>query len=101
MAGSGDCLENEDENEIYENDSNDFEGGISDDDSEAPVRKQTIISGVNITRSILDQAVCMAKFVLSQQNRYQRDNSQVIIKFYEIGWKILALRLAEEFQVFF
>lgn len=96
MAGSTE-LEKEDENEIYENDSNVIDGsGISDDDSDTPIKNRNF----NDTRLILEQAVCLAKFVLSQQNRHQRDNSQVISKFYEIGRKILALRLAEEFQVF-
>lgn len=96
LKRSGD-LEEENENEIYENDNNVIDGGrISNDDSNTPIRNRNYNDD---TRLILEQAVCLAKFVLSQQNRYQRDNSQVISKFYEIKRKVLALRLAEEFQV--
>uniref|UniRef100_A0A915ELW5 Nucleoporin Nup133/Nup155-like C-terminal domain-containing protein n=1 Tax=Ditylenchus dipsaci TaxID=166011 RepID=A0A915ELW5_9BILA len=49
---------------------------------------------------ILEQSVRLARFVLSQQTRWQRDNSKIIAKYCEIGKVEVALNLAEEFQDF-
>lgn len=48
---------------------------------------------------ILDRAIHLAKFVLSQQDRWQRDNSRIIAKFRDIGKEDVALGLAEEYMV--
>ncbi|KAI1730644.1 nuclear pore complex protein 15 [Ditylenchus destructor] len=49
---------------------------------------------------ILDRAIHLAKFVLSQQDRWQRDNSRIIAKFRDIGKEDIALGLAEEYMDF-
>uniref|UniRef100_A0A914EPN9 Nucleoporin Nup133/Nup155-like C-terminal domain-containing protein n=1 Tax=Acrobeloides nanus TaxID=290746 RepID=A0A914EPN9_9BILA len=50
--------------------------------------------------SILEQNVYIARFVLGEQNRWQRDNSSIINRFYDLGEKALAVSLAEEFLDF-
>lgn len=48
---------------------------------------------------ILLSTECLARLVLSEQDHCQRNNSQIIAKFYEIGQIDLALELAEDFKV--
>ncbi|KAH7717352.1 CRE-NPP-15 protein [Aphelenchoides avenae] len=51
-------------------------------------------------RALMEQALCIAKFVLGEQHRWQRDNSQIIAKFYEIGEAAVAIDLAETYEDF-
>lgn len=48
---------------------------------------------------ILISTECLSRLVLNEQDQCQRNNSQIIAKFYEIGQKELALKLAEDFKV--
>jgi hypothetical protein len=41
----------------------------------------------------------LARLVLNEQDQCQRNNSQIIAKFYDIGLSALALQLAEDFKV--
>jgi hypothetical protein len=50
-------------------------------------------------RALMEHALCLAKFVLGEQHRWQRDNSQIIAKFYEIGETAIAIDLAEAYEV--
>lgn len=49
---------------------------------------------------ILNATECLARLVLNEQDQCQRNNSQIIAKFYEIGQKELALKLADDFKDF-
>jgi hypothetical protein len=48
---------------------------------------------------ILLSTECLARLVLGEQDQCQRNNSQIIAKFYEIGQIDLALELADDFKV--
>lgn len=48
---------------------------------------------------ILVASECLARLVLNEQDQCQRNNSQIIARFYEIGETALALKLAEDFKV--
>lgn len=53
----------------------------------------------NSINSILVATECLARLVLGEQDQCQRNNSQIIAKFYEIGQTKLSLQLAEDFKV--
>lgn len=48
---------------------------------------------------ILESTECLARLVLNEQDPCQRNNSQIISKFYEIGQRELALEFATQFKV--
>lgn len=48
---------------------------------------------------LISNIVFLAKFILGQQNTWQRENSHIIEKFVEIGRPDIAVELAEEFRV--
>jgi hypothetical protein len=47
----------------------------------------------------LKSTECLARLILGEQDQCQRNNSQIIAKFYEIGQKDIALQLADDFEV--
>ncbi|KAI6197809.1 hypothetical protein M3Y94_01268600 [Aphelenchoides besseyi] len=65
-------------------------------------QRENLIGVVNdqVCDSILLYTVSLARLVLGEQDHCQRNNSQIIAKFYEIGQTELALELALEFQDF-